>query len=609
MSVLLTLNSQNRVLLKNDARNKCSKIDYARQKAELNPDQTIGYNPGLKSPIALTEDNVGETRFDKQGNYIVANRFWRYDDGRMNFVWTMGYNETTFPDRGTGYNKFDGTSWDPIPAFRIENTKTGWPSYAPLGLDGEIIATHLPDRLRISSRSTYVTGEWTTQDLLGQTQAPKLTSPTVITSGADHQNVHMICNTYDAYQGMEQAMLYWRSTDGGATWDIQNQLIPGVGPEYYYNFTTDGYAMAVEGNTIAILAGSAWHDLILLKSTDNGDSWNKTVIWEHPYPFFDFEVTLTDTFYCVDGGIALALDKNGMAHVSFGISRALHETVGTTFSHFYLVDGIGYWNETRPTFSNNKKALCPYTDPESEMVLDYNLIGFSPDLNNNGEYDFVGQPTVYGSMGLSGMPAIHVDQNNTVFIAYSTTTEGFNNGALDYKHVWVRTSPDLGTSWGEIYDMMDNIVHIFVEGIMRQFPNTSDNENLYMALNLDSEPGTAIDGDHSYVDNFQNIIKIVKDDVVGVNQQPNKNNFSFELFPNPVPATALLNAKVLLNEPKQIGLKLIDITGKTVYTKDFGTLSIGGHKLTADLKGTASGTYLCSIQIGTEIITKRLAIF
>ncbi|MEZ5083466.1 MAG: hypothetical protein R2750_08460 [Bacteroidales bacterium] len=49
--------------------------------------------------------------------------------------------------------------------------------------------------------------------------------------------------------------------------------------------------------------GNSWKDFVLMKSSDNGDSWEKTIIWECPYPLFNtvtppFE---TDTFYCVDG--------------------------------------------------------------------------------------------------------------------------------------------------------------------------------------------------------------------------------------------------------------------------------------------------------------------
>ncbi len=606
--VFVTVDAQSRVALDKASRNLSAKVDYALQNAETCPQQIPGENPGLYSPVAFDESIVGTTRFDKQGNYIVGNRFWRYDDGRMNFVWTMGYNETTFPDRGTGYNKFDGTSWGSEPEFRLENTKTGWPSYAPLGANGEIVVTHLPDRLRVSRRATYGTGDWITQDLLGPAEAPKLTWPRVITTGPDHNIVHIICNTYDAYQGMERAMLYWRSSDGGETWDIQNELLPGTGPESYKHFTTDGYTFAAQGNNIAILAGSAFHDLFMLKSTDNGDNWTKTVIWENPYPFFDFEVTLTDTFYCADGGFGLAFDKDGMAHVTFGISRVLHDATGTTFSHFYLVDGIGYWNESRPVFSNNLKALCPYEDPESEMIQDFNLIGFSPDLNGNGEYDFVGQPTVYGSLGLSTMPTIHIDDEYRVYIAYATTTEGFNNGALDFKHVWIRTSPDNGTTWGELYDLMDNIVHIFDEGIMPQFPNTSDPDNLYVAINLDGEPGTAVDGDHSYVENSETIMKIIKDDVVGISPPIHLTQAMIpEIYPNPLEDNARISFE--LNQNCRVGISLMSVTGKKVFEKNFGTLTHGNHVLDIDVAGIASGTYMCILNYGNERVAKKIAIF
>ena len=54
-----------------------------------------------------------------------------------------------------------------------------------------------------------------------------------------------------------------------------------------------------------------------------------------------------------------------------------------------FVDGIGYWNEDMPAFSNNLNALSPYGDTGSELIQDYNLIGWSQDVNGNGQLDLL----------------------------------------------------------------------------------------------------------------------------------------------------------------------------------------------------------------------------
>ena len=136
-------------------------------------------------------------------------------------------------------------------------------------------------------------------------------------------------------------------------------------------------------------------DFVLMKSTDGGDTWNKTVIWEYPYPFFNpaapFE---TDTFYCVDGAHHLAFDSEGMVHVVFGINRAVADADGTYW--FPLVDGVGYWNENRPTFSNSLEALNPYGEAGSELEEDYSLIGWMQDLDGNDSLDIL--PMKSGSL-------------------------------------------------------------------------------------------------------------------------------------------------------------------------------------------------------------------
>ena len=95
----------------------------------------------------------------------------------------------------------------------------------------------------------------------------------------------------------------------------------------------------------------------MMKSTDNGDTWEKTVIWEHPYPFFDWNVTITDTFFCMDNSATIALDSEGKAHVVFGINRVLHNEPGNNYWLYPYVDGIGYWNEDMATFSTTSQSI------------------------------------------------------------------------------------------------------------------------------------------------------------------------------------------------------------------------------------------------------------
>ncbi len=60
-----------------------------------------------------------------------------------------------------------------------------------------------------------------------------------------------------------------------------------------------------------------------MKSTNYGQTFEKTIIWDHPYDLIT-PTFYTDTFYCADGSIDVTLDLNGMAHVVFGIMRTYY---------------------------------------------------------------------------------------------------------------------------------------------------------------------------------------------------------------------------------------------------------------------------------------------
>ena len=88
----------------------------------VNPNPHTSAISNLKSAPGIgTETVIGTSTYDLQSNAAVQNRIIVHDDGTISAGWTMStqYN-TTYSDRGTGYNFFDGTSWGAAPTIRLE---------------------------------------------------------------------------------------------------------------------------------------------------------------------------------------------------------------------------------------------------------------------------------------------------------------------------------------------------------------------------------------------------------------------------------------------------------------------------------------------------------
>ena len=184
--------------------------------------------------FAPTEHIIGTTTYDLFSNKFIGNRFFRWEDGTMAAVWMLGLDGTVaMPDRGTGYNYYNGTEWGPQPTVRIEPMKTGWPSNDDWG-DGEISVAHNGTAgLEFIQREAKGTGDWTEFNFLGPAGIENdLTWPRLITSGENNDVIHMIANTYVEYMGQTTALLYSRSTDGGATWDPHNVIMEGTGVDH-----------------------------------------------------------------------------------------------------------------------------------------------------------------------------------------------------------------------------------------------------------------------------------------------------------------------------------------------------------------------------------------
>ncbi len=560
------------------------------------------------SPI---EDDAGTTRYDDQSNASMQNRIYLFDDGTIGVTWIFGLDDAGgFTDRGAGYNYYDGNAWGDPPSERIEDERCGWPSYSPWGENGEVVVSHTgADGYKISKRAEKGTGDWEYELLPGPPDHEYLIWNRSITSGVDHSRLHVISLTAPTayagtvYEGLDGALTYSYSDDGGASWPIEHELLEGMTADDYFGFNSDNYSWAEpRGDVVAFVVGAEWHDLFLMKSTDGGVTFEKTLIWEHPYPLYDFTFA-TDTLYCNDGAHHAAIDNEGKVHVVFGINRTYADDAGATY-WFPFVDGVGYWNEDMPAFSDDINALSPYGDPGSEMVEDYNLIGWSQDVDGDGELTFLEEYGTY-YLGLSSMPQLVIGQNNDLYVVWSSMTETYDNGLMNYRHIWARMSPNGGAFWSDFFDLTSDLVHIFDECVYPSVAANSDDQ-IYLTYQRDNEPGNAVWGQqHPYVDNTIVVMQVLKDDITGINEKPvTFHDYDVsQNYPNPFSSSTTIHVNMRNNA--ELTLEVTNLTGQLVHAEvaqarpGMNTFTVNGEKL-------SKGVYFYTVKAGNSSVTNKM---
>jgi len=483
------------------------------------------------SKSTMNEEVIGTTTYDLQTNAAVQNRILVHDDGTISGVWTISqeYNNS-WSDRGTGYNYFDGTSWGAQPTNRLEESRGGWPSIIALGNGTEASITHNTQNSYINNayRPTVGTGTWfnsqvTTNYLIWNRSA---------SGGLDGNTIHMVGLTEPAggtwtgtlFNGLSGALLYYRSQDGGDSWDIIDMQLPGMDTSMTMGMNGDVYSIAAQGETVVVAYFDDWGDSYIVKSTDNGDTWTKTTFLDFPVDKYvmddgldlDNDDTL-DYVYSTDNNGALILDANGDAHVFYGIMMYVdNDLADASFSYYPTTNGIAYWNEsfgedTTPATMHAGDTSLWYSD----MMNDHWVIQ-APDLNGDGQVagiDSVGGYANYAN-GRASMSSAGLDAAGNIWLSFSGYTETADNGAQVFRHIYITKSEDGGTTWKTPVDVtphdMWNGMQESVFGSMS--PKVDD--KLRIIYQLDFEPGLAVRGDEDFVD--LNEIVYLEIDTVGL---------------------------------------------------------------------------------------------
>jgi len=420
---------------------------------------------------------------------------------------------------------------------------------------------------------------------------------------------------------------------------MDSTQINGVGGDSYQ-------LVADENGNVAVGVFPVSEDVVLLKSINGGDSWEKKVVNELPFDkwiFSSFTYDLDDiggidplgpgfgtedstsaaalSVLTSDGSGAVALDSRGNAHVVFPqmyINASDSSVADGGFTFFPLFGNMIYWNECTDTLAR------------------INEIANSLDVNMNDTLDFASFDNLAEHNGnmLISMPALSIDEDDRVVIAYAMAMENLIredpidlNPTQHFTHVWMTGSSDDGLSWVEPVDIINSDLSLFpflVDMTDAVFPNmqyVGDND-FALYYQFDDEPGLNLQPDAEADPINSNTIGMITIDVndiiglgdkegtlsctVGTENPVAPESFKFKVSPNPAIGITTISFEMDLAGDVQIDLS--NVIGEQISRTQLNGTPVGAHTHELDLNQLTPGIYLVSLRTGDRIATQKLVV-
>lgn len=583
------------------------------------------------------------TNYDLQSNSALGNRIATWPDGSASVVATWDHSgQASFPDRGAGYNYFDGDNFGDEPEARQEPMKSGWPSIAPCG-DGEVLASHATGT-NVYYRPVKGQGDWT---LLAN--FADATWPRVVCSGPNDQFIHLVfakqISVGDAY---DNHVYYVRSTDGGQTWSEMIDF-PGIdntdNGEYRNQLSADDYVMAANGNDVAVMFGSYTTEVFYMISHDNGETWEKQVIAPfpimdangtpvHAIDFADYPEGMTDTIHTSDNSHAIAIDNNGVVHATFGL---FHWKVADADSYNYWPAygyGIVYWNSnyTNEQGGHEIPIFGTFSGDAAHTEWMENGVGYTlmpdrieelsetggneanlrifgiVDENGNGTIDYdnvTGATWHYRSLGAATMPGISVDEMGNLIIVYNLWSEVRVNNATSfpYRSAFVTARDCFGKWFDDAINLSEDFIHQYDEVYSTCAAPKGYNNTFWISYSADEFQGLYLDISDTYPqsnngqmsDNFIYAVKIIPDmPEYGIEDHASVNPMTTtRVYPNP--ATDKLNIEINASQSSEMSISVYNIMGQQVMSKTV-SINTGINTPSISTADLNSGIYFVTVK-------------
>ena len=576
-----------------------------------------------------------ETYYDLQSNGYVSNRMYQKANGDVAVVTTMSREQNlTASDRGTGYNFIAGgnmSNLGDIPEVREEanatgaDVRTGWPSIAPYGAEGEILVNH-SSGLNYWIREKAGQGQWdgpySIPNPEGLEYPFSLSWPRVATSGANNDVIHVVCAAQHSISSEEMvnAQFYCRSTDG-QNWEVAYSPLAET-DEHLNIYSADDYSIATNGDVVAICYTAVFYGhALVMKSTDNGQTWERIVVWENPY-IGDWEtdentITPEETPAQTPVHSTVAVGPDGTVHVAFSVATYAHTELGNTFSYYYgrTADGIAYWNDTKAALTNLRLWE---DDPENEGYVlhsmdSVNFCGWLPfysniaDFNNDAVYkndDYIYQ--FYGSC--SGFPALSVDPEGNLALAYSTPDterELFDNTAY-YRSTVMSYKAANEEGWHvAVEHVFEDFMHMVDESMfVNAAPSVTRQGEFWFSYVADNVPGLAWGSGASQSSPENNqcyVFKISSEFIPVGTEEIIARDVVYNVYPNPASDYIFVSSSM----DADATVTFTNLAGQTVKVVNTN-LTTGDNSVS--INDLNSGVYFCTVSANGYSHTTKVVV-
>lgn len=586
--------------------------------------------PVMTSTRDLMYGDLDYTTYDWQTNHGYINRTVVWPDGKVNFAYTIA-GDVNYSTRGTGIGTYDSNTdeWIPLEG-RIENERTGFGAIARYKENGLVVAAHTANDTRIyivEDKDNMTPNSVQYSVSIG---TDRYTHPSVMTSGANRDIIHMVCAEFDDGDpdgdGIEHGMRYWRSSDG-LTWDKETVALPYLTPEYGTEHGTNGYYWmeTTEDNCLALVINTGYTDGMVLYSYDNGETWERKVYFVDPAPgvlldnsfayprwtsalwnqnkelMMAYEYNFSDHqghYGPTIGGVAFwseYMPYHGESTPEFGCdpSNPMPPTPGNPFimdSAYINYDIYSSWwrwsdatHEMWPEYFGYLTTL----DPDGNWEDPYEATEFNIDMNSVDSDNMHGK---YNS-GACAFPTLcKVNGSDSDLVAVWSACDE-NSTTLPENSFWYKLfaaySPDGGLTWEHQVQLTTDFMYSLSECVYPQAAVIGT--TLVVAAQFDGQIGTYVQGDETepmdnYFQGFTfDLNELFPDAGVGVSES---HNTQMALYPNP----AVDQLNITLNQ--NAGIVIYNIMGQAVMNVEghVGVNSINISELNAGIYFVSAGS-------------------